>query len=44
MSVNDWKKIRFKKHYAGFEVEVMDGRGRPVNGKTLLRNVRSTYG
>ena len=42
-SVTDWKRSRFTMRYPGFEVEVVDGRGEPVNGHTQLRTVRASY-
>ena len=33
---------RFDRVYPGFGVEVLDGSGRQVDGKTLLKTVRAT--
>ena len=43
MTVADWKANRFAPHYAGFEVDVLDGDGNPVVGHTQLGNLRDTY-
>jgi len=42
-TVADWKRLRFEPRYSGYEVEVLDGRGRRVPGNTKLSNVRETY-
>jgi hypothetical protein len=42
-TVADWRRARFMLRYPGFEVEVVDARGNPVHGGTLLRTVRATY-
>ena len=42
-TVAAWRDRRFAKCFPGYSVEVLDGSGRPVDGRTLLRNVRSTY-
>jgi hypothetical protein len=43
MTVAEWKEIRFKPTYAGFDVNVLDGSGTIVHGATKLRNVRDSY-
>jgi hypothetical protein len=43
MTVADWKEIRFKSIYAGFNVEVVNGYGEVVHGATKLGNVRDSY-
>jgi len=42
-SVARWKKSRFAPNYPSFKVEVLDDSGKPVNGKSLLKNVRAGY-
>jgi hypothetical protein len=42
-SVREWIDHRFKSVYPGFDVEVVDARGRHVHGRTLLGTVRDTY-
>lgn len=42
-TVEEWKRARFRPAFAGFEVRVLNGVGQPVNGRTLLGTVRSTY-
>lgn len=42
-SVRDWRQGRFLQTYPGFDVEVLDARGRKVHGGTLLSTVRDTY-
>ena len=39
----DWVSGRFVPNYPGFKVQILDGRGRVVHGRTLLANVRSSY-
>ena len=41
--VADWVEGRFRPNYVGFEVDVLDGAGRAVHGRTKLRNLRDTY-
>jgi hypothetical protein len=43
MTVADWREIRFKHIYAGFEVEVVNGNGEAAHGATKLGNVRDSY-
>ena len=43
-SVARWKQERFRSVYPGFEVEILDGDGQPVEfGQTLLETVRESY-
>lgn len=42
-TVEDWKETRFRAFYPGFEVEVRDGKDRPVQGNTKLATVRQSY-
>ncbi len=42
-NVADWKRERFKPTYPGFEVEVLDGDGNPVQGNMKLETVRDSY-
>ena len=42
-TVGHWKKTRFRPTFPGFEVQVLDGRGRPVPGNTKLSTVRASY-
>lgn len=44
MTVAAWTERRFRQAYPGFGVDVLDGRGHHVNGQTLLRTVRASYG
>ena len=41
-TVAKWRKSRFTLSYEDFGVEVLDGDGNPVHGKTLLSTVRDT--
>ncbi len=43
MTVATWKNQRFSPNYAGFEIEVRNGEGESVPGKTLLSTVRDSY-
>jgi type I restriction enzyme M protein len=43
LTVAKWRKSRFTRSYEDFGVEVLDGDGNPVHGKTLLSTVRDTY-
>ncbi|HKE56333.1 MAG TPA: hypothetical protein VKB46_06520 [Pyrinomonadaceae bacterium] len=40
ITVETWKETRFRHSYPGFEVEVIDRRGNPVQGNTKLETVR----
>jgi hypothetical protein len=42
-TVEEWKRTRFRPAFAGFDVRVLNGVGEPVNGRTMLSTVRSTY-
>lgn len=42
-TVAAWIENRFKPNFPGFRVEVLDGNGKRVHGKTLLSTVRDTY-
>ena len=41
-TVAKWRKSRFTPSYTAFGVEVLDGDGNPVHGKTLLSTMRDT--
>lgn len=43
MTVAAWRDQRFKPLYPGFEVDVLDGLGRPAAGNTRLSSVRDSY-
>ncbi len=43
ITVETWKETRFRPSYPGFDVEVIDRRGSPVQGNTKLDTVRRTY-
>lgn len=38
-----WRAMRFEPNYPDFGVDVLDGDGKPVHGKTLLTTVRDSY-
>ena len=42
-TVTQWRDGRFAQVLPGYEVVVLDARGRPVHGGTLLSTVRATY-
>ncbi len=42
-TVEHWKETRFRPSFPGFEVDVLDGRGRSVQGNTKLSTVRASY-
>ena len=42
-TVERWKERRFRPSFPGFEVDVLDGRGRSVQGNTKLSTVRASY-
>lgn len=42
-TVEQWKTTRFRSSFPGFEVNVVDRRGRPVQGNMKLATVRGTY-
>jgi hypothetical protein len=43
ITVENWKATRFRPSYPGFEVDVLDARGRSVQGNTKLGTVREGY-
>jgi hypothetical protein len=43
ITVETWKTTRFRPSYPGFEVDVVDARGRSVQGNTKLGTVRGSY-
>ena len=42
MTVAKWKE-KFKQQYPGYDVEVLDGNGDVVQGRTQLSTLRDTY-
>jgi len=42
MTVARWKE-KFKQQYPGYDVEVLDGNGDVVQGRTQLSTLRDTY-
>jgi hypothetical protein len=42
-TVEHWKQSRFRPSFPGFDVDVLDGRKRSVQGNTKLSTVRSSY-
>jgi len=42
-TVARWRQQRFMPHYRDYGVEVLDGDGAPVHGRTLLEKVRASY-
>ena len=42
-TVETWKETRFRPSFPGFEVDVVDARGKSVQGNTKLETVRATY-
>ncbi len=42
-TVAKWRAKRFEPNYPDFGVDVLDGDGKPVHGKTLLMTVRGSY-
>ncbi len=42
-TVAEWKKKKFENQYPGLEVDVLDGDGKPVDGRKTLGTVRDTY-
>ncbi|MCJ7575480.1 MAG: hypothetical protein MUO80_02200 [Dehalococcoidia bacterium] len=42
-SVAQWKIDRFSRCYPGYEVDVLDAKGKVARGKTKLGTVRDTY-
>jgi hypothetical protein len=43
ITVETWKESRFRPSFPGFEVDVIDRRGKSVQGNTKLGTVRETY-
>ena len=43
ITVAAWKNQRFYPNYDGFGIEVLNGGGEPVPGKTFLSTVRGSY-
>jgi len=43
MTADAWKRGRFRRAYPGFDVKVLDRRGRAVPGNTRLSTVRNSY-
>ena len=43
ITVETWKETRFRPSFPGFEVDVLDRRGRSVQGNTKLSTVRASY-
>ena len=43
ITVETWKETRFRASFPGFQVDVVDARGKPVQGNTKLETVRATY-
>jgi hypothetical protein len=43
ITVEHWKETRFRPTFAGFEVDVLDGRANSVQGNTKLSTVRASY-
>ncbi len=43
ITVEHWKETRFRPAFPGFEVGVLDGRRRSVQGNTKLSTVRASY-
>ncbi|HEX5512439.1 MAG TPA: hypothetical protein VFX41_12050 [Actinomycetales bacterium] len=42
-TVAEWKDVRFRPIFAGFDVQVLNGAGKAVPGQTTLRTVRQSY-
>src|SRR4051812_37742388 len=42
-TVAAWIESRFSKAFPGYKVDVYDGNGKKVHGKTLLSTLRETY-
>jgi hypothetical protein len=43
ITVETWKELRFRPSFPGFQVDVIDARGRSVQGNTKLETVRESY-
>ena len=43
LTVAEWKEARFTPVYPGYDCQVLDGGGRPVDESVTLEAVRETY-
>ncbi|GAC1433697.1 MAG: hypothetical protein NVSMB68_06250 [Thermoanaerobaculia bacterium] len=43
ITVEDWRQTRFRPHYPGFDVEVLNRRRDVVAGNTKLKTVRDSF-
>lgn len=43
ITVENWKALRFRPSFPGFEVDVVDARSHSVQGNTKLGTVRESY-
>jgi hypothetical protein len=43
MTVEGWRRVRFRTRFPGYDVEVVNADGTAAHGRTLLRTVRATY-
>ena len=43
ITIDAWKRGRFRRAYPGYDVKVLDRRGRVLLGNTRLSTVRGTY-
>jgi hypothetical protein len=43
LTVDTWKRKRFRKSYPGYDVDVLDRAGKPVAGNAKLSTVRTSY-
>ena len=43
ITVESWKATRFRLSFPGFDVDVVDRRGKPVQGNMKLSTVRESY-
>ena len=43
LTVEAWKRSRFRRAYPGYEVKVVNARGEAVQGNTRLATVRESY-
>jgi hypothetical protein len=43
LTVEAWKRSRFRRAYPGYEVKVINARGETVQGNTRLATVRESY-
>jgi hypothetical protein len=44
MTVEAWRRVRFRTRFPGYEVKVVNADGSEAHGRTLLKTVRATYG